>query len=40
VNCSAFILHLQQKVEAQHLGSKGFLPAISLRPLALKEFLL
>ena len=29
MNCNVFILHLQQNVEAQHLGSKGFLPAIN-----------
>jgi hypothetical protein len=37
-NCSVFILHSQQKFLAQPLKGEGFLPVISLQPLAHKVF--
>jgi hypothetical protein len=33
-----FILHLQQNILAQQLEGEGFLPVISLQPLAHKVF--
>jgi len=38
VDCSVFILHSQQKFLAQPLKGEGFLPVISLQPLAHKVF--